>query len=256
VRSHASENGVRVEYAKLSLPGHRPENQDRVDVVAADESLLMIVVDGMGGHAHGAKAAEVTVATIRECFGEVSSPVFDPQGFLTLSLARAHDRVVRLGDGVALDHKPRATCAVCLIQDQSAYFAHVGDSRIYQTRNGAVHERTRDHSHVELLLREGLIAEREIRAHPMRNFVECCLGGDAPLPDMSVSGRKKLAPGDVIAVCTDGFWSGLEDRDVATLSSADAPPLAQAIRVLADRAIARNAPYSDNTTVAAARWLA
>ena len=71
----------------------------------------------MGGHAHGARAAEVTVATLKECFAERPMPVFDPQGFLTLALARAHDRVVKLGKGVALDHKPRATCAVCLVQD-------------------------------------------------------------------------------------------------------------------------------------------
>ncbi len=142
-------------------------------------------------------------------------PVFDPQGFLTLSLARAHDRVVKLGDGVALDHKPRATCAVCLVQDGGAYWAHVGDSRIYQLRGGRIHARTRDHSHVELLLREGLIAESEMRSHPMRNFVECCLGGDVPLPDMSVTARNKLEPGDVLLVCTDGLWSGLEDDDLA-----------------------------------------
>ena len=99
----------------------------------------MIVVDGMGGHAHGARAAEVTVTTLKECFAEIAdSRVFDPQGFLTLALARAHDRVVKLGEGVALDHKPRATCAVCLVQDGGAYWAHVGDSRMYQLRGGAI----------------------------------------------------------------------------------------------------------------------
>jgi PPM family protein phosphatase len=248
--------GLRVEHAKVSLPGHRPENQDRVDLVVANDALLMIVVDGMGGHAHGARAAEVTVATLRECFAEQSLPVFDPQGFLTLSLARAHDRVVKLGDGVALDHKPRATCAVCLVQDTGSYWAHVGDSRVYQVRHGLVHERTRDHSHVELLLREGLIAESEIRAHPMRNFVECCLGGDAPLPDMSVTSRKKLRAGDALVVCTDGLWSGLEDADIAALAGADAgAPLDRAVRALAERAVARNAPYSDNTSVAAVRYV-
>jgi serine/threonine protein phosphatase PrpC len=108
---------VRVDYAKLTLPGHRTENQDRVDLIAGGDAVLMIVVDGMGGHAHGARAAEVTVATLKEAFADMTLPVFDPQGFLTLSLARAHDRVVKLGDGVALDHKPRATCAVCLVQD-------------------------------------------------------------------------------------------------------------------------------------------
>jgi serine/threonine protein phosphatase PrpC len=238
----------------LSLPGNRSENQDRVDVVAHAEAVLMTVVDGMGGHAHGARAAEVTVSTLREYFGEVSVPVLDPQGFLTLALARAHDRVVKLGDGVALDHKPRATCAVCLVQDGAAFWAHVGDSRIYQLRGGKVVTRTRDHSHVELLLREGLIAENEMRGHPMRNFVECCLGGDSPLPDMSVTSRFKLAEGDVLLACTDGFWSGLEDADIAQLSSGDAEPFERAVRVLAERAVARNSPYSDNTSVTALRW--
>ena len=244
-----------MDHAKLTLPGHRTENQDRLDVIAGSEALLLIVVDGMGGHAHGARAAEVTVATLREAFAEVTQPVFDPQGFLTLSLARAHDRVVKLGDGVALDHKPRATCAVCLVQDGGAYWAHVGDSRIYLLRGGAIKTRTRDHSHVELLLREGLIAESEMRSHPMRNFVECCLGGDVPLPDMSVTTRNKLEPGDVLLVCTDGLWSGVEDSDFGNASRDDRIPLDSMVRSLAERAVANNAPHSDNTSVAAARWL-
>jgi serine/threonine protein phosphatase PrpC len=239
----------------LSLAGNRSENQDRVDVFVNDNALLMAVVDGMGGHAHGARAAEVTVSTLKECFAEMSLPVFDPQGFLTLALARAHDRVVKLGDGVALDHKPRATCAVCLVQDGGAFWAHVGDSRIYQLRGGAITARTRDHSHVELLLREGLIAENEMRGHPMRNFVECCLGGDAPLPDMSVTARRKLAPGDVLLACTDGLWSGVEDDEIAKVSVDGREPLERVVRTLAERAVARNSPYSDNTSVTAVRWL-
>ncbi len=246
---------VHVEHAKLSLAGNRPENQDRVDVFAHRDALLMVAVDGMGGHAHGAKAAEVTVAILKECFAESTLPVFDPQGFLTLALARAHDRVVKLGQGVALDNKPRATCAVCLVQGAGSYWAHVGDSRVYQLRGGAVRERTRDHSHVELLLREGLIHEHEMRNHPMRNFVECCLGGDTPLPDMSVTGRKKVAPGDVLLVCTDGIWSGVDDTDVASLSARADEPLERALRSLAERSVARNAPYSDNASAAALRWL-
>ncbi len=246
---------MQVDYARLSLAGNRSENQDRVDVFAKDSALLMAVVDGMGGHAHGARAAEVTVTTLKECFAEMSLPVFDPQGFLTLALARAHDRVVKLGDGVALDHKPRATCAVCLVQDGGAFWAHVGDSRIYQLRGGAITARTRDHSHVELLLREGLIAESEMRGHPMRNFVECCLGGDTPLPDMSVTARRKLVPGDVLLACTDGLWSGVEDDEIAKLSADGREPLERVVRTLAERAVARNSPYSDNTSVTAVRWL-
>ncbi len=135
-------------------------------------------------------------------------------------------------------------------------WAHVGDSRVYQLREGTILERTRDHSHVELLLREGLIHEHELRGHPMRNFVECCLGGDAPLPDMSVTGRKKLSPGDVLLVCTDGVWSGVDDDGHRDRSSAHGnESLDRSLRSLAERAVARNSPYSDNTSVAAVRWL-
>lgn len=244
---------MQIEHAKLSLPGNRQDNQDRVDVLVKRASALLIVVDGMGGHAEGARAAEVTVETLTERYASQAEAVFDPQGFLTLSLAAAHARVVELGRGVAIDHKPRATCAVCLVQDSAAYWAHVGDSRVYHLRGGTVKERTRDHSHVELLRREGLIGEREMRSHPMRNFVECCLGGDSPLPNMSVSALKRLGRGDWLVACTDGLWSGLEDHEIGEVS-ADERPAAEVLAELAARAVGRNSPHSDNTSAVALRW--
>lgn len=244
---------MEIDFSKLSLAGNRQENQDRVGVFTDDKAVLMVVVDGMGGHAEGARAAEVTVATLRECFAAEPRPLLDPQGFLTLSLAHAHARVVALGDGVPMDHKPRATCAACLVQDGGSFWAHVGDSRIYQLRSGEIRERTRDHSHVELLLREGLIAEGEVRSHPMRNFVECCLGGDLPLPNMSVSPRKRIEHGDVLMVCTDGLWTGVEDDEIAALAAEGT--LGKSLRALAERAVANNSPHSDNTSAAALRWL-
>ncbi len=75
--------------------------------------------------------------------------------------------------------------------------------------------RTRDHSHVELLLREGLITAEQAVNHPMRNFVECCIGGDPILPDMTLSGRRELQPDDVLLVCTDGMWATLRDEEIA-----------------------------------------
>ena len=244
---------MQIDVAKVSLSGNRQENQDRVDVFCFDSAALLVAVDGMGGHAEGAKAAEVTVATLRECFKSEPHPLLDPQGFLTLSLAHAHARVVELGKGVAMDNKPRATCAVCLVQDSGAYWAHVGDSRIYQLRLGRVHDRTRDHSHVELLLREGLIAERDARSHPMRNFVECCLGGDTPLPNMSISPRKTIERDDLLLVCTDGLWTGVDDGDIAALC--DSERVDQGLKALAEKAVAHNRPHSDNTSAAALRWL-
>ncbi|MEO7387535.1 MAG: protein phosphatase 2C domain-containing protein [Gammaproteobacteria bacterium] len=245
---------MRVEYADLSLIGDREENQDRVQVIGAERAVLLIAVDGMGGHADGAKAAQLATETIRDAFGRVTHPVFDPIGFLHLAIGRAHVNLVTLGARLSLEARPRATCALCLVQDDAAYFAHVGDSRIYHLRQGLVRERTRDHSHVELLLQEGVITEEEIAAHPMRNFVECCLGGDAWLPGMTITRQKRLEPGDVLMVCTDGLWSGLGDDRIGALS-ADTGPLAGGLRRLGEQSVRACGPYSDNTSAAALRYV-
>jgi serine/threonine protein phosphatase PrpC len=246
---------VKFDAAHYSQLGNRQENQDRVSVITDDESLLLAAVDGMGGHSDGARAAEVTLEVLERAFFEAPQPVFDPQGFLTLALARAHDAVVELGDGQMLDEKPRATCAVCLVQESGAYWAHVGDSRIYQIRGAAIFERTRDHSHVELLLRQGLITEDELAKHPMRNFVECCLGGDAALPNMSVTAKKDLEPGDFLLVCTDGLWSGIDDKQIGHFIGAQSTSTEELVRSLVESATAKNEPHSDNTSAAALRWI-
>jgi len=253
-RCRGGSGRLQVESAELSLIGDREENQDRVAVAKSPNAALLIAVDGMGGHADGAKAAAVATETVATAFRRTSQPIFDPQGFLHLTIGRAHSNLVELGNELRVEARPRATCALCLVQDGAAYFAHVGDSRIYHLRQYQVFDRTRDHSHVELLLQEGLITEEEISDHPMRNFVECCLGGNLALPGMSVRSGRRLQPGDLLLVCTDGFWSGLEDADVATLGASN-EPVAKGLRRLAEQAVRANGPYSDNASAAALRWL-
>jgi len=245
---------LQIEYSELSLIGGREENQDRVMVVAGDGSALVVVIDGMGGHADGAKAAEVASQTIGQAFEQMSHPLFDPQGFLHLAIGQAHQDLVALGSGFSIEARPRATCVACLVQDGGTYWGHVGDSRIYLIRNQRVFERTRDHSHVELLLQEGLITEEEIIDHPMRNFVECCLGGDMTLPGMNVTSYKKLLPGDTLLACTDGFWSGLLDEDIAHLGE-DNISLNEALRLLGEQAVKTSGQYADNTSAVALRWI-
>lgn len=246
---------MHVEYAKVSALGDRQDNQDRAAVVVSEEAAMMLVFDGMGGHSDGAIAAETGLKVVQDLFMSSTLPVFDPQGFLYTALARAHDAVVSLGREVAIDFRPRATCAVCLVQEGGAYWAHIGDSRIYQVRNGNVLSRSRDHSHVEVLIQEGAITEEEAMDHPMRNFVECCIGGDAPVPDMSITNMRALQPGDVLLACTDGLWSGLSDEEVAGIGAPGDDNLAENLKALSIKALNVNSPYSDNTTGTALRWL-
>ncbi len=246
---------MRIEYAELSLVGDREDNQDRVTVSAAEQAALLVVIDGMGGHSDGSRAADTALKSVLESFRQTSLPMFDPLGFLHLSLSRAHDDVAKLGNGQSIDTRPRATTAVCLVQEGAAFWAHIGDSRVYHLRHGKILTRTRDHSHVELLLREGKITEEELPTHPMRNFVECCLGGDPSIPEMTVSGRHVLQPGDVLLLCTDGIWANLRDSDIAGFFKEDNQELRAWLEALGRRAVQASAPFSDNSTAAVLRWL-
>ncbi|MDJ0700337.1 MAG: protein phosphatase 2C domain-containing protein [Woeseiaceae bacterium] len=246
---------MQIEYAKVSALGDRTDNQDRAAVVVSEDAALMLVFDGMGGHSDGARAAETGLKVVQDMFMDSTLPIFDPEGFLYTSLARAHDEVVALGDDLAVDFRPRATCAVCLVQEGGAFWAHIGDSRIYQVRDGQVLTRSRDHSHVEVLIQEGAISEEEALDHPMRNFVECCIGGDAPVPDMSITPKKMLQPGDVLLACSDGLWTGLTDSDMAEIGTPGDNNLVENLKALSMKALNVNSPYSDNTTGTALRWL-
>lgn len=246
---------LQLEQAQVSLIGARETNQDRAGAALSPHAAMAFVCDGMGGHSDGERAAIIAEQVLNERFHEAVKPLLDPLGFLHLAIGAAHESVARHGLALPVEVRPRATCALCLVQDGSAYWAHVGDSRIYHLRAGKVLKRTRDHSHIELLLREGLIAPEEMQGHPMRNFVESCIGGEALLPEMSIGMREPLQPGDVLLVCSDGLWGNLDDEELARVLTSTQMPLAVSLAALAERAVTCGGAAADNTSAVVLRCL-
>lgn len=244
---------MQVEYAELSLIGGREENQDRVASAINSDAALVAVFDGMGGHADGARAAELARRTVLTRFAAQPHPLIDPLAFLHLALGAAHTEMVGIGLHLPLETRPRATGALCVVQDGTAWWAHLGDSRIYHLRAGGVLTRTRDQSHVELLVQEGLISHNQAQNHPMRNFVEVCLGGDPLLPEMMMGRCVRLQPGDALLLCTDGFWSNLLDEDIAA-SMYSGVPLKTALQAVGEFAVRRGGAGADNATAAVLRF--
>lgn len=244
---------MNIDVATCSLIGHRRENQDRVALFRDGDTTLLVAVDGMGGHADGSVAAEVAVGAFEAAFHERSWPAMDPLGFMHRAVGRAHDAVADLGLHLDFSLRPRATCAVSLIDRGAAYWAHVGDSRAYHVRGGGVVARTHDHTHVEHLVRTGRLQPLLARHHPLRNYVESCLGGQRALAEMTLSRRRRLTPGDVILVCTDGLWSGLDDGHLVQFWNPE-KPVAAILQEACATAVAAAAPASDNTSAAALRW--
>lgn len=246
---------MRVEVADVTHAGHREDNQDRSVVASGRHAAMLAVFDGMGGHADGGRAAEVGCEVALASFRAERHPLLDPLGFLARTLALVHEAVVDVGLELPLQYRPRATCALCVVQQGAAYWVHLGDARAYQLRQGRVVTRTRDHTRVEQLLAEGVITEEQVLDHPLRNFVDSCVGGDPDQPEFFLSGRRPLQVGDVLALCSDGVWSGIRDGDLARALTANGSDIVESAKGVVTKAVRASAPYSDNATLAALRWL-
>ena len=245
---------MNVETAQVTRQGNRSDNQDRASIVVTDTRILLTVADGMGGHIGGDVAAEAAVDALVRCFKRLRGGIRDAGDFLRESIAEAHDAVYMLGAQVAPELRPRTTITVCVVADNTATWAHVGDSRVYMLRDQKVLIRTRDHSAVELLVQQGMLKDADVHTHPMRNFVEQCLGGEPDLPQIAIAEPKALMAGDVVALCSDGFWAPLSDAYMAQELGAHLE-LQTMLDLLAREAEERASPSSDNVTAVALRWM-
>jgi len=235
-----------------SRVGKRQNNEDRIAYCYSREAVLLVVADGMGGHHHGEVAAQIAVQSLTAAFQRDAQPeIDDPFLFLQKGMTNAHHAILDYSQEHRLKDSPRTTCVACLIQDNIAYWAHAGDSRLYHMRDGKVLATTRDHSRVRLLMDEGLISEAQAATHPDRNKVYSCLGGENP-PEIEFSRKTPLEVGDVLVLCTDGLWGPLPGDIMA--SSLKGANLLQAVPMLLNQAEIRSGPYGDNLSVVAVRW--
>ena len=232
--------------------GARSVNQDRMGYCFSRESLLMLVADGMGGHVRGEVAAQLTLQTCAAMFQRQASPrLADPSAFLDAALRASHRELLRYQAQHRLPEAPRTTVVACVLQDDCAWWAHAGDSRLYWLRGERVLSRTRDHSKVQTMVALGLISAQEQESHPERNKVLNCLGSPYE-PTVEITARARLQPGDTLVLCSDGFWSGVPEAELAAAFAGG--PVAAVVPALVARAVAHNGRTADNTTVVALAW--
>ena len=235
-----------------SRKGARKANQDRVGYAYTRDALLMIVADGMGGHLHGEVASQIAVQLMNEAFQrEAKMKLADPSAFLQRSMNDAHAALGDYAKARGLVESPRTTCVACVVQDGAAYWAHVGDSRLYLVRDGRVHLRTRDHSKVQILVDQGRIREEAVAAHPDRNKIFNCIGATMP-PQVELSKPVPLREGDTLILCTDGMWGPLAPMFITSALSKNG--IMKAIPELLDLAELRAGAECDNLSVVAMTW--
>ena len=231
--------------------GARKVNQDRIGHWSSPETLLFAVADGLGGHAHGEVAAQVAIDLLGRVFAHEARPkLANPEQFLPRAMAAAHVAIMREAEARRLRDAPRTVLVACLVQEGRAFWAHIGDSRLYLLRKGRIHARTRDHSWVQHLVDEGRIREEAVSSHPERNRLLQCLGGlQAPRVD---TGGERLEKDDIVLLCSDGLWGPLTQRQI--VNALLTQPLEPAIGSLLELSAARAGNEADNTSVVALRW--
>ncbi|HZM33479.1 MAG TPA: PP2C family serine/threonine-protein phosphatase [Burkholderiales bacterium] len=232
--------------------GGRHTNEDCVGHWSTPEAALMVVADGLGGHLRGDLAAQTAVELLGAAFLREAQPrIADPAAFFARALEAAHAAILHEGQRLELPETPRTVIVACLVQDGHACWTHVGDCRFYLIREGRILTRTRDHTVVQRLIDEGHIREEALSSHPERNRLLQCLGGYVD-PNGEPAQRVPLAKGDILLLCSDGFWGPLTQGQM--LDVLVSRELRIAVPELAELAELRAGLGADNVSALAMFW--
>jgi serine/threonine protein phosphatase PrpC len=236
-----------------SQRGGRKSNQDRLGYAHTKDSLLLVLCDGMGGHLYGEIAAQIAVQTIGQMFErEARTRLEDARQFLEDAMMAAHVEIHRHRAGRGLAESPRTTCVAAVFQNNTAWWAHAGDSRLYWIRHGNILEITRDHSQLEAMISGKFSKETEhIEALPSRNQLFNCLGAPA-MPLIELSDPVKIKPGDCFLLCSDGLWAPLSDSIIANAFKED--KVDYVVPRLVNQAVAEAGAGSDNVSAIGMSW--
>ncbi|MFL5800821.1 MAG: Stp1/IreP family PP2C-type Ser/Thr phosphatase [Roseiflexaceae bacterium] len=218
----------------------RDHNEDSYGIGEAEraEQLgdLLVICDGMGGHAAGEIASGMAVETILVDY--YADETEERPAALEQAFGHANDQIYASGHG-----SMGTTGVAALIYHDALHVANVGDSRAYLIRGGQIRQVTRDHSFVSDQVAAGLITAEQARSSPHRNVITRALGYQPEvLVDMF---RQPLQVGDIILLCSDGLYGLVTDDEITEIASTYPPD--EAVGQLIDLANQRGG--SDNITV-------
>ena len=201
----------------LSDPGCvRKQNQDAYHIEQIDKNTLLgIVCDGMGGAKSGniasTLAVDVFVQEIRRCYK--SSMDQDKIDQMLLSAAKlanftVYDQSLQIEefDGMG------TTLVAVLIKGRKATVINVGDSRAYGIDADGIHQITKDHSLVQMMVDKGELTPERAKTYPGKNFITRAIGTEPII--ISDLFHRNLAKGDFILLCSDGLSNMMDDQEI------------------------------------------
>ncbi|CAN5712301.1 hypothetical protein BH24ACT26_BH24ACT26_17860 [soil metagenome] len=223
--------------AKSDIGRVRTRNEDSYLL----EEPIFVVADGMGGHIAGDVASSTAVQTIADRLPSASAA--DPETLAQLvrdansaiwSKAQADSSLSGMG----------TTCTLVFFDESRAHIAHVGDSRAYRLRDGALEQLTEDHTLVARMVKEGKLRPEDAERHPHRSVITRTLGVDSEVRvDLTTI---ELLEGDRLLLSSDGLTSMLDEEDITEVVAGESDPSVAAALLVE---LANEAGGEDNITV-------
>lgn len=207
------------------------------------DAHLLVVADGMGGHAAGELASAAVVAAVCADLGDRPRDSTGYEAWVRAKVDAAHQRI---GDLIIDDPERRGmgtTFTLIGATDEHLVLAHVGDSRAYRLRGGSLEQLTRDHTYVQMLVDTGRLRPEEAATHPRRNLLLRTIDG---IHELELDVEEFIGEiGDRYLLCSDGLTTVLQDDVIADVLRSGDPTYA--VATLIDYALAGGAP--DNVSV-------
>lgn len=195
---------VPVVFAARSVAGQvRTHNEDAL--VCRPDLGLWALADGMGGHERGEVASALA---LEELVGAVQ------QGEeLFAAVHAAHLAIAAAAQPVAGEAGMGSTLVAVRLDGDEFELAWVGDSRAYRIGSEHIEQLSHDHSWVQVMVDAGQMSTEEAREHPRRNVIVQCLGQVGDAPDVGLL-RVRLAPDELLLLCSDGLTGELDDAAI------------------------------------------
>jgi protein phosphatase len=240
--------------AKTDVGMRRNHNEDCFGIV--EEDCLILVADGMGGHAAGEVASNIATTEVSAFYHyastykrwplEQSPTLTGLENRLVCAFKVANRRIFETARSDGGRRGMGTTLAAAAINEDKICVAHVGDSRVYRIQNGEIARLTRDHSLLEQFkeINPGMTREEE-NNFPHKNVITRALG---LTDDVEVDVKEyELKPGDQYLLCSDGLSGHVTDEEILEVVSESAGDIKGAVARLID--LANEAGGNDNITV-------
>ncbi len=225
-----------------------PVREGNEDAAYASGRLL-VLADGVGGHAHGEIASATTELVLRRADKPPQGDVLEVLSAVVRQAREALETAAEMESGLGLGDMGTTLIAV-LTDGERIGLAHVGDSRAYLLRDGTLQRLTRDHTFVQDLVDAGSISAEQARRHPQRSVVTRALDGHQHAePDLTAVDADA---GDRLLLCSDGVSDYLDDGPIGDLLAEGTVETAASVLV----ATALDAGSRDNVTALVADLVA